>query len=238
MNYFSLARRVPEVSAVDPKILTWLYSIINQTPVVRTTQRRFVAGVLGQGVTHGLALDLGTGPGDAALELTRQRPELRVIGVDLAAHMLARARQQASRTRPTGHEHWVQADGHWLPFPDGTFDLVISSFSMHHWDDPLRVLDEIARVLRPDGCYYLADVCREVTRFQRLFAYASIPAVSLPFGSYLGYGGYYESVRAGYTRAEARALLARSDLPPGEVQLDGTWFVPVLTIAGKGTTPI
>jgi hypothetical protein len=69
---------------------------------------------------------------------------------------------------------------------------------------------------------------------QRLFSYASIPAFSLPFGSYRGYGGYYESVRAGYTRDEARILLERSALPPGEVRLDSTWFVPVLTIASKG----
>ena len=49
-----------------------------------------------------------------------------------------------------------------------------------------------------------------------------------------GYGGYYESVRAGYTRDEARVLLERSVLPPGAVRLDSTWFVPILTIASKG----
>jgi hypothetical protein len=56
----------------------------------------------------------------------------------------------------------------------------------------------------------------------------------LAFGSYRGYGGYYESVRAGYTRDEARALLERSALPPGEVGLDSTWFLPILTIASRG----
>jgi ubiquinone/menaquinone biosynthesis C-methylase UbiE len=121
-----------------------------------------------------------------------------------------------------------------LPFADGTFDLVISSFALHHWDRPLEVLDEIARVLRPGGWYYLADLCREVSWLQRLFAYASIPAISLPFGSYRAYGGYYESVRAGYRRDEARALLERSALPPGEVELASTWFVPIVTITSRG----
>jgi hypothetical protein len=73
-----------------------------------------------------------------------------------------------------------------------------------------------------------------VNLFQRLFAYASVPVASLPFGSYLGYGGYYESVRAGYTQDEARDLLARSALPPGRVGVDSTWFVPILTIATRG----
>jgi hypothetical protein len=85
------------------------------------------------------------------------------------------------------------------------------------------------------GRYYIADLCREVNPFQRFFAYASIPAASLPFGSYLGYGGYYESVRAGYTRLEADALLEQSALAPGKVALNSTWFVPILTISSTGS---
>jgi hypothetical protein len=84
------------------------------------------------------------------------------------------------------------------------------------------------------GRYFIADLCREVTPLQRLFAYGSIPAVSIPFGSYRGYGGYYESVRAGYTSQEAQQLLDRSNLPPGEVRVAATWFVPILVLTPKG----
>jgi ubiquinone/menaquinone biosynthesis C-methylase UbiE len=233
MSYFSLARRVSEASAVDPKVLAWLYEMITRVPLVHATHRRFVSGALAQEVTRGRGLDLGTGPGYVAVEIARQCPSLRMVGLDLAAHMVVRASRQALRAGLNGQEGWSQADGHRLPFADATFDLVVSSFALHHWADPLRILNEIARVLKPSGRYYLADVCREVNLIQRLFSYASIPVVSLPFGSYVGYGGYYESVRAGYTRDEARALLARSDLPPGEVGLDSTWFVPILTITSQ-----
>jgi ubiquinone/menaquinone biosynthesis C-methylase UbiE len=200
---------------------------------VRTVHRRFVAGALAQGIVRGTGLDVGTGPGYVAVEIARQRPGLRVVGLDLAAHMVERASHLAARAGLNGRGLWPQADGHHLPFSDDSFGLVISSFALHHWADPLQILYEIARVLKPDGRYYIADVCREVTIFHRFFAYASIPVVSLPFGSYLGYGGYYESVRAGYTRAEARALLERSGLPPGEVGRSTTWFVPILTISSK-----
>ncbi len=233
MSYFSLARRVPERSAMEPEALAWLYGLITETPLVRTAHRRFVAGALAQGVTDGLALDLGTGPGYVAVEIVRGQPKLKIVGLDLAAHMVEKARRYATWVRLDGRVMWPQADGHRLPFADESFDLVFSSFALHHWQDPLGVLDEVARVLRPGGRYYLADVCRELTLLQRLVAYASVPAISLAFGSYQGYGGYYESLRAAYTRAEATELLARSALPPGQVRRASTCLVPMLTITSR-----
>jgi SAM-dependent methyltransferase len=223
-------------------MLTWLYDMISHVPLVRAVYRCVVAGALAQGVTQGYGLDLGTGPGYVAVEIARQRPGLRMVGLDLAAHMVEKAIRRAGQAALDGRGLWPQADAHRLPFADGAFDLVVSSFSLHHWDDPVRVLDEIARVLRrPEpgnegagGCYYIVDVCREVGLLQRIMAYASIPAISLPFGSYLGYGGYYESVRAGYTRHEAEELLACSALGPGRVGLDSNRLIPVLTIASDG----
>ncbi len=243
MSYFSLARRVPEISALEPKALARFYRLISRVPMVRTAHRRFVTATLHQGVAQGYGLDLGTGPGHVALEMARQRPALKIVGLDLASHMVAQAGHDAARAQLNGQGLWLQADGHELPLPDGSFDLVMSSFALHHLEDPVLVMNEMARVLRrprpaegqAGGCYVIADVCREANPVQRLFAYASIPAISLPLGSYGGYGGYYESVRAGYTREEAQALLEQSDLPPGEVWLESTWFVPILIIASKGT---
>jgi ubiquinone/menaquinone biosynthesis C-methylase UbiE len=233
MRYFSLVRRVPETGAVDPWALTWLYSLIAAVPLVRTAYRHFMEGASRQGLTWGTILDLGTGPGYVARELACRRPELRVMGLDLAVHMVEKANHRARQAGLTGRSLWPQADAHRLPVADRSVDLVISSFALHHWTDPLCVFDEIARVLKPGGCYYLADVCREADVVQRLLAYASIPAISLPFGSYMGYGGYYESLRAGYTRAELLALLQRSGLAGGQVALDSTWFVPVVTVFGE-----
>ena len=45
-----------------------------------------------------------------------------------------------------------------LAFPDASFDLVISTMSMHHWADPTAGLTEIGRVLRPDGRALIWDL--------------------------------------------------------------------------------
>ncbi len=233
MSYFHLKHRVPEVGAVEPKAVAGLYDLVARTPFVGMAYRRFVAGALRSGVTDGPALDIGAGPGYVSIEVARRRPGLRMVGLDLAEHMVERAGHNAARAGLDGRLTWVQGDAHELPFDTGRFQFVMSSFALHHWSDPMRVFDEIARVLAPGGRYYIADVCREVSPLQRLFAYASIPVVSLPFGSYRGYGGYYESVRAGYSRAELREMVGRSALPAGEVRLDSTWLVPIVSVASK-----
>ena len=234
MSYLSLAHRVPEASAVEPKALVHLYTVITRAPLVRTVYRRFVSGALAQGVDEGWCLDLGTGPGTVAIHLARRSPGLHMVGLDLSLAMVQQARRKADRAGLNGRGGWPQADAHKLPFADGQFDLVFSSFAMHHWGDPLQILNEAARVLKPGGRYHLTDLCRQTNLVQRAFAYASIPVISLPYGSYRGYGGYYESVRSAYTRDEARDLLERSNLPPGEVTLDSTWFIPILAIASRG----
>lgn len=235
-SYFSLSVRVPEVTSLEPLVLARLYAMIARLPLVRSVHRRFLAGALAQGATRGLGLDLGTGPGYVAMAIAQYQPGLQMVGLDLSAHMLKQARRQSARAELDGNAFWPQADGAHLPFRDKTFDLVISAFSLHHWRDPLQILNEIARVLAPEGQYIIADLSREPNLLQRMIAYASIPAISLPFGSYRGYGGYYESVRAAYTRDEAQDLIEKSALPAGVVETDSTPFVPVLVMASQPWT--
>ncbi len=45
-----------------------------------------------------------------------------------------------------------------LPLPDASIDVVLSTISFHHWQDPLAGLREVMRVLRPGGYCFLADV--------------------------------------------------------------------------------
>jgi SAM-dependent methyltransferase len=95
-------------------------------------------------------LEVGCGPGHLSIRLAR-RHGLDLTGLDLDPAMIERARANADRTvdgderRPS----FLVGDVASLPFTDGTFDLVVSTMSMHHWADPAAGLAEIARVLRP-----------------------------------------------------------------------------------------
>ncbi|HVR76824.1 MAG TPA: class I SAM-dependent methyltransferase [Acidimicrobiia bacterium] len=97
-------------------------------------------------------LEVGCGPGHLSIQLAR-RHGLDVTGLDLDPAMIERARANADSAggdngrRPS----FLVGDVASLTFPDESFDLVVSTLSMHHWADPVTGLTEIDRVLRPGG---------------------------------------------------------------------------------------
>jgi ubiquinone/menaquinone biosynthesis C-methylase UbiE len=103
----------------------------------------------------GAVLDVGTGPGVLLVEIARRRSDLQLTGVDLSADMVAAVeRNVADFGRRASARVGDVTD---LPFADDSFDLIVSSFSAHHWDHPEAAVPELARVLRPGGRLYLYD---------------------------------------------------------------------------------
>src|SRR5262245_2250967 len=93
--------------------------------VLRRMYRRLAADVADAAPDGGSVLDIGTGPGVLLVELAALRPDLRLTGVDLSADMIAAA---ARNLVPYRERAGVQVgDATRLPFPDGSFDLIVSS---------------------------------------------------------------------------------------------------------------
>lgn len=104
-------------------------------------------------------LEVGCGPGHLSIRLAREHG-LDVTGVDLDPAMIQLADENA--TSESGADErtpaFIIGDVAALPFEDGAFDIVVSTFSMHHWTDPVTGLREIRRVLRPGGRALIWDL--------------------------------------------------------------------------------
>ena len=97
-------------------------------------------------------LEVGCGPGRLSIRLAG-RHGLDVTGLDLDPAMIERARANA-RHPGEGDDRgpsFLVGDVGSMAFRDGSFDLVVSTLSMHHWADPTAGLAEIGRVLRRSG---------------------------------------------------------------------------------------
>jgi SAM-dependent methyltransferase len=103
-------------------------------------------------------LEVGCGPGHLSIDLARRG--LTVTGLDLDPGMIERARSNAEGDAPTMARGptFVLGDVAALPFEDASFDLVVSTLSMHHWSEPAAGLTEIARVLRRGGRALIWDL--------------------------------------------------------------------------------
>jgi ubiquinone/menaquinone biosynthesis C-methylase UbiE len=146
-------------------------------------------------------------------------------GIDMTPAMLDRARRLAAE-KGIDNVTWDQGDVGSLPYADGTFDVVVTRFSMHHFLDPVGVLREMARVCVPGGRVVVIDMyasddpakAAEWNRAEKLRDPSHVRCLTLPelkallsaVGLRAPHATFYE------LRDEIRNLLARSFPNPGD----------------------
>lgn len=118
----------------------------------RETLARIDLGVAGS------ILDVGCGTGTLleaiARESKSQAVPVGLVGVDLSPGMLAQARRKLG-----ARAGLAAGDAMRLPLRAATFDVALSASAFHHWHDPVAVLGEIRRVLRPRARLVVTDWC-------------------------------------------------------------------------------
>ena len=147
---------------------------------------------------NGIALDIGSGLGDLAIEIARRYPQLDIIGVDISQKAIEEASKKA-KSNNVKNARFEFGNAHNLPFKDMTFNLIVSHGSIHHWKDPGKAFREIYRLLKPSGLAYLTDLKRD--------APADIVkevAVNLPPAQAKA---FIHSVNASFTQEELNQML-------------------------------
>jgi len=146
------------------------------------------------GIVDGKVLDLGTGTGLLAIELAKTMPDLEVIGLDLSDVALEVARKNLQESEQPLRISFKKGDAEDMPFEEGVFDLVVSSNTLHLIKNPVSMFNEIYRVLKSKGRFFLSD-------FRR---------------SWLGL--FSKHIRAAYSPQEVKDLLSQSKLENWEVR--------------------
>jgi ubiquinone/menaquinone biosynthesis C-methylase UbiE len=161
------------------------------------------------GFEKGRILDAGCGAGDVALELARGIPGAEVVGLDLSEPMLELARSSAAQAGLTDRLCFEKGDIQKMPFQDGWFDVVVSLNTLHVVEDPVAMINEVERVLAPEGGFALSDIKR------------SWIAWVMPM------------LRTAYTPAEVEDILRRSRLRSWQVSSHFFWLLIEAHAPGK-----
>jgi len=167
--------------------------------------------IIDSGITQGLALEVGPGPGYLGLEWLKMTTDTRLKGLDINDDMINIAMRNAAEYGLEDRVEYVNGDAKKLPFEDAEFDAVFSNGSFHEWAEPVAVINEMARVLKTGGRFFISDLKRNMTFIIRGFLwFVTKPKHIRP--------GLITSINAAYTRDEAQELLAQTDLAGGTVK--------------------
>ena len=96
------------------------------------------------------ALDIATGTGDLAVALTQTSAQ-RIVGLDISPGMLALGKEKVDKKGLQNTVEMVLGDSEALAFEDNTFDLVTVAFGVRNFENLEKGLEEIFRVLKPEG---------------------------------------------------------------------------------------
>lgn len=163
----------------------------------------------------GIVVDLGTGTARIPIELCLRCDNMRVLGVDAATSMLEIAIRNIEAAGLRERVQLLHADVKQLhQLNSSSYSGVISNTLLHHIPEPLLVLREAIRIVRPGGRIFIRDLLRpeSATEAQRLTLLHA--AGEPPESQQL----LNQSLHAALTLSEVRALLETCGLNPADVQ--------------------
>ncbi|MBN1534098.1 MAG: class I SAM-dependent methyltransferase [Spirochaetes bacterium] len=140
----------------------------------------------------GSFLEIGPGPGYQTAIIARRMPGVRITALEYSADMAVLARGYLAEQGVGDRVNVIQGSVEDQPLMRrlGAFDLIYSTFSLHHWEDPVGALRNLHGALKEDGCMLLYDFVR------------GGPLYHLPLKR-----GIWESVRASYRPEEIWEML-------------------------------
>lgn len=160
--------------------------------------------MLACGLKTGLGLEVGSGPGYLGLEWLKKTRGTRLKGIDISADMIELARKNALEYGYTnGRVEYILSSADMMPFDDNTFDVVFSNGSLHEWEHPVDTFNQMQRVLKPGGLFFVSDLRRDMNFLVKGFMYlVTRPRQIRP--------GLITSIRAAYTPNELAGILQKS----------------------------
>ena len=169
----------------------------------------FVDRVIALGAESGHFLDVGTGPAQIPILLAQRCPHIQITAIDLSREMLKIANKHVADNFLTDRITLELVDAKSLPYPDNTFDGLISNSIVHHIHDSLAALKEMGRVMKPSGVVLIRDLIRPETTEDAQAFVDKYAAEDTPYQQKL----YYDSFLASFTLEEVNQMLIQMDMP-------------------------
>ncbi|MBN1292000.1 MAG: class I SAM-dependent methyltransferase [Candidatus Latescibacteria bacterium] len=136
---------------------TIAYNAISKTRVFQVNYEIIARDIIYY-CPEGSILDIGTGPGWLLEKLHSASPNLQLTGIDISPSMIKKAKKNLAKSGLSDCIEIALGNASDILCSDNYFDAVVSTGSIHHWKAPTEGLNEIHRVLKPDGYALIYDL--------------------------------------------------------------------------------
>jgi ubiquinone/menaquinone biosynthesis C-methylase UbiE len=133
-------------------------------------RRRRDMGILGTdaileaNINSGVALEIGPGPGYLGLEWLSKTKNTKLNWLEISDDMMKIAQKNVKEYGFEDRVNWVISDAtKSYPFADNCFDCAFSAGSLHEWQNPVEVFNEVYRVLKSGGKLFISDLKRNIS---------------------------------------------------------------------------
>jgi ubiquinone/menaquinone biosynthesis C-methylase UbiE len=142
---------------------------------------------------QGKYLDVGAGTGNLAMIVAQNNPKVEITALELSADMVTVGEENIRNKGFQDQIKFIKGDvaEKELLAELGQFDLIYSTYSLHHWKNPRKVIDTLMSTLGDHGALYLYDL-------RRVWWLYWIPIRN----------GFFKSIRAAYVSSEVKEMLA------------------------------
>lgn len=159
MAKLSLGRRF--LKLFHPEGIPWpgsvIYNAISSAAIFQGHYELVASDILSY-CAQGSLLDIGTGPAWLLLKLHQHSLAMRLVGIDSSSSMVTKASKNMAEAGLSDVIEITEGNASQIPFADRSFDIVVSTGSIHHWKHPIAALNDVYRVLKPGGYALMYDL--------------------------------------------------------------------------------
>lgn len=140
-------------------------------------------------------LEVGAGGAFLASIIAKRASGVKITATDISPDMVRLGQNYIKEQGLSDRIKYIHTKGEKIDFPDKKFDVIYSSFSMNYWKDPLLIISNLERHLKPGGAIFIMDFRRVWwVRFIPQFVWRDVPVIL-----------------AGYTRDEMSRLFVQEE---------------------------
>ena len=162
----------------------------------------------------GKYLEIGSGPGIITQVVATQHPNAEIIANDISPEMIKLAQQDLAEDLKTRIKYMIGDACDINSIKDfGKFDLIYSTFTLHHWDNAELAIKNLYSMLNDNGLLYIHDLKRVIWLYY-------IKSQS----------GFFKSIRAAYRPDEIKAMLSRIGIKNFKIRTIFPFFMQSILI--------